>query len=142
VVSLIHSIDSLKLLAEVSRQALLHDRVIDCLLQIHIAREETKFGLSYAECDELLAGAAWREMRGARICGLMGMASNTDDEQRIVEEFTGLRRYFEHLRATVFVGCEHFSELSMGMSDDYRLAVKAGSTLVRIGSHIFGERHY
>nr|WP_293835231.1 YggS family pyridoxal phosphate-dependent enzyme [uncultured Arsenicibacter sp.] len=140
-VSLIHSVDSLKLLQEINKQAAKHNRVIDCLLQIHIAEEETKFGLSAEEARELLHSADVQQLSHIRITGLMGMATNTDDETQIRKEFQGLKQLFDQLgefRSDNVV----FSELSMGMSGDYLIAAEEGSTLVRVGSAIFGNRSY
>lgn len=140
-VSLIHSVDSLKLLQEINKQAAKNNRVIDCLLQIHIAEEETKFGLSAEEALELLHSADVQQLSHIRITGLMGMATNTDDETQIRKEFRGLKQLFDQLgefRSDNVV----FSELSMGMSGDYLIAAEEGSTLVRVGSAIFGNRSY
>lgn len=141
-VALIHSIDSYKLLAEVDRQAAKAGRIVDCLLQLHIAREETKFGFSFDECRAMLAEGAWKELKHVRICGLMSMATNTDDTEQIKSEFCSLSNFFREVKATWFAGQDSFKELSMGMSHDYPLAVAAGSTQVRVGSKIFGERNY
>ncbi|MDR0893452.1 MAG: YggS family pyridoxal phosphate-dependent enzyme [Mediterranea sp.] len=141
-VALIHGIDSYKLLAEVDKQAAKAGRVVDCLLQIHVAQEETKFGFSPDECREMLAAGAWKSLAHVRLCGLMGMASNTDDVEQIGREFRLLNELFHELKSTSFDGSEAFRELSMGMSHDYHEAIAAGSTLVRVGSKIFGERVY
>ena len=141
-VSLIHSIDSLHLLAEVNRQAAKAGRTVDCLLQLHIAREETKFGFSFAECRDLLSSGSWQSLEHVRLCGLMGMASNTDNMQQVQAEFRGLAAFFHEARSTWFAQAPWFKELSMGMSHDYHEAIAAGSTLIRVGSHIFGERNY
>lgn len=141
-VSLIHSIDSWKLLAEVERQAARAGRVVDCLLQLHIAREETKFGFSFEECRQMLEAGEWRKLRNVRLCGLMGMASNTDDMEQVKQEFASLAAFFREVKAAWFAADDAFRELSMGMSSDYMEAVAAGSTLVRVGSKIFGERIY
>ena len=141
-VALIHGIDSFRLLAEVDKQGAKVGRTIDVLLQIHIAREETKFGFSPDECRGMLAEGAWKSLTHIRIRGLMGMASNTDDAAQVQREFEGLHALFEEFRDTFFAGDSAFSELSMGMSHDYPLAVRAGSTLVRVGTKIFGERDY
>ena len=141
-VALIHGIDSYKLLAEVNKYAAKAGRIIDCLLQMHIAQEETKFGFSFEECREMLETEEWKALSNVRICGLMGMASNTDDVAQIDREFRSLARFFDELKASWFSGSEAFRELSMGMSHDYPQAIAAGSTLVRIGSKIFGERYY
>ena len=141
-VSLIHGIDSFRLLAEVDKQGAKAGRTIDVLLQIHIAREETKFGFTPDECKGMLAEGAWKALSHVRIRGLMGMASNTDDAGQVQREFDGLHALFEELRETFFAGDSAFGELSMGMSHDYPLAIQAGSTLVRVGTKIFGERDY
>lgn len=141
-VSLIHGIDSYRLLVEVNRQAEKAGRRIDCLLQQHIAREETKFGFSFDECRELLAGGEWRSLSHIRICGLMGMATNTDNMEQVKDEFRSLGAFFREVKDTWFKDEPSFRELSMGMSHDYHEAIEAGSTLVRIGTHIFGERIY
>ncbi len=138
-VSLIHSIDSLKLLQEVNKQALKNGRVIDCLLQIHVADEETKFGMLAEEAEALLRSETLNDLQNVRIIGLMGLATNTDDEEQIRREFRGLKQLFDKL-ATIQTAQVQFSELSMGMSGDYEIAVEEGSTLVRVGSAIFGAR--
>lgn len=139
-VSMIHSVDSLKLLQEINKQALKNNRVIDCLLQVYIADEETKYGLDHAETIELLRSEEFQELKNVRIAGLMGIATNTDSELIISEEFKDLAVFFAGLKQTFFRKDDNFSELSMGMSSDYRLAIAQGSTMVRIGSTIFGER--
>lgn len=141
-VTLIHSIDSPHLLAEVDRQAAKAGRTVDCLLQVHIAREETKFGFTPDECRQYLASGQWRQLEHVRLCGLMGMATNTDDMQQVQAEFQGLTALFREVKAAWFPQAPWFKELSMGMSHDYHEAIAAGSTLVRVGSHIFGERNY
>lgn len=141
-VALIHGIDSYKLLAEVDKQAAKAGKTVNCLLQLHIAREETKFGFSPEECREMLSSAAWKEMKNIRICGLMGMASNTDNTEQIKAEFDLLGRFFREVKSAWFADEESFCELSMGMSHDYHEAIAAGSTLIRVGSKIFGERIY
>ena len=112
------------------------------LLQLHIAREETKFGFSFDECREMLAAGEWRELKHIRICGLMGMATNTDNDEQIKTEFCSLNSFFNEVKAKWFADAESFRELSMGMSHDYHEAIAAGSTLIRVGSKIFGERNY
>ena len=139
-VSMIHSVDSLRLLEEIDRQALKSDRVVDCLLQFHIASEETKFGLDEAEARDMLSSDAFGQLKNIRICGAMGMATFTDDEAQVRREFRSLKRIFENLKQTFFLESPHFRHLSMGMSGDWRIAVEEGSTMVRIGSLIFGER--
>jgi len=138
-VSLIHSVDSLKLLKEINKEAIKNNRTINCLLQIFIAREETKFGLSEEEAAEILNSEELRSYKSVRIIGLMGMASNTDDETKIRTEFHGLKNLFESLKQYES-GQIEMQELSMGMSSDYPIAVEEGSTLVRVGSAIFGSR--
>lgn len=141
-VSLIHGIDSFHLLAEVNKQAAKAGRIIDCLLQIHIAQEETKFGFSPDECRQMLAEKQWQALNHVRLCGLMGMATNTDNMNQVQQEFTSLHNLFNEIKTTWFTNAPWFCELSMGMSHDYHEAIQAGSTLVRVGSHIFGERDY
>jgi pyridoxal phosphate enzyme (YggS family) len=141
-VALIHGVDSFKLLAEIDRQAAKAGRIIPCLLQIHLAQEETKFGFSLEECRAMLQAGEWRNLTHVRLDGVMGMASNVDDEAQIRREFHTLRSFFEEVRAQYFAGEAHFKEVSMGMSHDYPIALEEGATLVRIGSKIFGERVY
>ena len=141
-VTLIHGVDSYKLLTEINRQAAKAGRTVNCLLQLHIAQEETKFGFSFDECREMLAGDEWKKLGNVRICGLMGMATNTDNIEQIKAEFRSLNNFFQEAKATWFSNAEWFRELSMGMSHDYHEAIAAGSTLVRVGSKIFGERIY
>jgi pyridoxal phosphate enzyme (YggS family) len=138
-VSLIHGVDSLKLLEEINKQALKNDRVIDCLLQIHIAEEETKFGLNEEELNEIIASTTFQEMKNVRIVGLMGMATFTDNQEQIKKEFLHLKSIFDKLLSKDALRC--VSTLSMGMSGDYQLAINCGSTMVRIGSSIFGGRN-
>ena len=141
-VTMIHSIDSLHLLTEVNRQAVKAGRVIDCLLQMHIAHEETKFGMTFDECREFLQGETWKQLDHVRICGLMGMATFTEDMEQVEREFASLQSFFEELKSTYFKDEAAFKELSMGMTDDYPIAIKHGSTLIRIGTRIFGARNY
>lgn len=141
-VSLIHSVDSLKLLEVIDKEAQKHNRVIDCLLQIHIASEETKFGLSADELEELLSSNDFREMKNIRVVGLMGMATFTDNMAQVRMEFKFLSTLFQSVKAKYFADKPWFKELSMGMSSDYAAAVEEGSTMVRIGSNIFGHRNY
>lgn len=138
-VALIHSVDSLKLLQEIDKQAAKHNRVIDCLLQIHIADEATKYGLSPDEAGALLNAPELNSLVHVRIVGLMGLATNTDDEGKVRGEFQGLKRLYDQF-ATTQRPTIQFCELSMGMSGDYRIAVEEGSTLIRVGSAIFGAR--
>lgn len=141
-VAMIHGIDSYKLLSEVNKQAEKSGRIIRCLLQIHVAQEETKFGFSPDECRQMLTNEAWKELVHIDICGLMGMASNTDETEQISREFRSLYTLFEELKATWFINSQNFRELSMGMSHDFPQAIAEGSTLVRVGSRIFGDRIY
>lgn len=141
-ISLIHGVDSYKLLNEINRQGEKCNRRIPCLLQLHVAQEETKFGFTLDECDQLLASDKWKELEHVEVRGLMGMASNTDDMNQIRKEFHLLSHFFSLVREKYFSDRENFQELSMGMSDDYPIAIEEGSTLVRIGSRIFGERSY
>jgi len=139
-VSLIHGVDSLKLLEEINKQALKNNRIIDCLLQIHIAEEETKFGLDEKELQSLLSSATFQDMKNVRIVGLMGMATFTDDKNQIKKEFSHLKSIFDFLVAQPETQNLKPETLSMGMSGDYQLAIECGSTMVRIGSSIFGGR--
>ena len=141
-VAMIHGIDSYKLLAEVNKQAVKAGRTVNCLLQIHVAQEETKFGFSPEECREMLDAGEWKALAHVRICGLMGMASNTDNIEQINGEFRLLSSLFKEIKENWFADSDVFRELSMGMSHDYHEAIASGSTLVRVGSKIFGEREY
>jgi len=138
-VSLVHGVDSLKLLAEINKQAKKNDRVIDCLLQMHIAEEETKFGMDEKELNELLASDEFKQMENIKVTGLMGMATFSEDENQIKKEFTHLKTIFDSVSGLSTVNCQ-LSTLSMGMSGDYNIAIECGSTMVRIGSSIFGSR--
>jgi pyridoxal phosphate enzyme (YggS family) len=139
-VSLIHGVDSLKLLEEINKQAQKNNRIIDCLLQMYIAEEESKFGLDEGELNEILSTATFQGMNNIRIVGLMGMATFTDNQEQIKKEFTHLKSIFDYLvRQTKTQNLEP-KTLSMGMSGDYQLAIECGSTMVRIGSSIFGGR--
>lgn len=139
-VHLIHGVDSLKLLLEIDKQAAKVERIQDVLLQFHIAQEETKFGLELNEALEFLASDTYLSLKNVRICGVMGMASFTTNEAQIREEFKNLVHIFNHLKQACFYEEDHFKEISMGMSGDYLLAVEQGSTMVRVGSKIFGSR--
>ena len=139
-VSLIHGVDSFKLIEEINKQAFKNNRIIDCLLQIHIAEEETKFGLNEDELQEMVQSAAFQELKNIRIVGLMGMATFTTNQNQIKKEFTRLQSIFDALIKQPKVENIELSTLSMGMSGDYQLAVACGSTMVRIGSSIFGVR--
>ena len=138
-VSLIHGVDSLKLLEEINKQALKNNRIIDCLLQIHIAEEETKFGLNEDELKDLLASETFKNLNNIKIIGLMGMATFTENQDQIKKEFEHLKSIFDTIKSLSIVDCQ-LSILSMGMSGDYQLAISCGSTMVRIGSSIFGGR--
>jgi PLP dependent protein len=139
-ISLIHGIDSFKILKEVNKEGRKNTRIIPCLLQFHIAREETKFGFSEEEAQEMLASEAFSGMKNIIIAGVMGMATFTDDHEQVRSEFRLLKSIFDGLKRDYFVDQQEFKEVSMGMSDDYTIAVEEGSTIVRIGSKIFGSR--
>jgi pyridoxal phosphate enzyme (YggS family) len=141
-VHMIHGVDSLKLLGVINREAIRHDRVIDLLLQLHISSEETKFGLTREESFDLLRSDDFREMKNVRIRGVMGMATYTENREQIRAEFQLLNRIFEEMKASVFPEAGCFDQRSFGMSGDYLLAIEEGSTMVRIGSLIFGERNH
>lgn len=141
-ISMIDAVDSLKLLKEIQKQAAKNARSIDVLLELHIAEETTKYGLTPEACRELLRSGEWREMPNVRICGLMMMASNVDDESQIRAEFMTARRLFDEIKAEFFADKDYFCERSWGMSDDYPIAVECGSTMVRVGTKIFGPRIY
>lgn len=140
VVQLVESVDSLKLLEEIDRQAGKLGRPVSCLLQVHIAAEESKFGFEPEALRQMLDGPQFRLLQTVQVCGLMGMATNTSSEVQVHREFEGLKNLFEELKARYFSGKPYFKELSMGMSSDYRIALKHGATMVRIGSDIFGKR--
>ncbi len=141
-VSLIHSVDSLKILQAINKRAIICERVVDCLLEIDISHEETKFGLSKEELYNLLSSPEYEQMKNIRVCGLMGIGSITDDNSKTREEFRGLRALYSEIKDKFFAGKDYFRHVSMGMSGDYDIAIEEGSTIVRIGSKIFGERDY
>ena len=141
-VYMIHSIDSFKLLQEVDRQAAKHNRTVGCLLQFHVATEETKFGFSMDECEQMLQSPEFSSLKNVEIKGVMGMASFTDDTAQVRREFQTLHGFFTKLKEGYFVGNPDFKELSMGMTSDYPIAIEEGSTMIRVGSAIFGERDY
>jgi PLP dependent protein len=141
-VELIHGVDSFRLLQEINKQAEKHNRVVNCLLQVHIASEETKFGFSEEELLTALSSEAFTHLKFVRICGVMGMATLTDDTEIVKQEFAGLKQLFDRLKQSHFATDDAFRKISMGMSDDFPLAIAAGSTMVRIGSSIFGRRNY
>lgn len=138
-VSLIHGVDSLKLLEEINKQALKNNRIIDCLLQIYIAEEESKFGLDEEELNEILTSESFQKMKNIRIVGLMGMTTFTESQNQIKKEFTHLKSIFDDLKSKQTANLQ-LNTISMGMSGDYKLAIDCGSTMVRIGSSIFGGR--
>ncbi|MBR0323791.1 MAG: YggS family pyridoxal phosphate-dependent enzyme [Bacteroidales bacterium] len=141
-VTLIHAIDSLSLLEAVNKEAAKNNRIIDCLLQFHIAQEETKFGLDMEEAKSLLESESFKNLKNINICGVMGMATFTDDVVQVRNEFKNLRNIFEALKENYFKANDSFKEISMGMSDDYPIAIEEGATMVRVGSKIFGARNY
>lgn len=139
-VSLIHSVDSLKLLKEVNKEAKKNNRVINCLLQFHIAQEETKYGLNLEEAKSLLESEEFIQMENVSVVGIMGMASFSDDENQVRDEFRILENTFSILKSHYFKFNDNFKEISMGMSGDYKVAIEEGSTMIRVGSLIFGNR--
>ncbi len=139
---LMHGVDSLKLLKVINKEGRKNDRVISCLLQFHIAEEETKFGLNRNEAKELLESETFSKMDYVKITGVMGMATLTDDQEKIRKEFRMLKEIFGWLKVNYFPGSGDFTEISMGMSGDYTIAIEEGSTIIRVGSKIFGERNY
>ena len=141
-VTLIHAIDSLPLLEAVNKEAAKNDRIIDCLLQFHIAQEETKFGLDIEEAKSLLESDSFKDLKNVNIVGVMGMATFTDDVAQVRNEFENLKNIFDTLKVNYFSGKDSFKEISMGMSDDYPIAIEEGATMVRVGSKIFGARNY
>ena len=141
-VTLIHSIDTANLLEAVNKEAKKHDRVVDCLLQFHIALEETKFGLDLDEARQLLDSEAFKQMENVRICGVMGMGTFTDNMDEVRKEFKHLKGIFDTLKKDYFADQPQFKEISMGMSEDYPIAIEEGATLIRVGSKIFGPRNY
>lgn len=141
-VHLVHSVDSLKLLQEINKEAQKCNRVISCLLQFHTASEETKFGLLQDEAVQILESESYKQMQNVQICGVMGMATNTDSADLIHQEFKHLKSIFDFLKTNYFSDNQNFKTISMGMSQDYPIAIEEGSTIVRVGSSIFGERDY
>ena len=140
-VSLIHAVDSLKLLKEINKQALKNDRIINCLLQFHIATESSKFGLNEATAKSLLERKEFEALKNIHIIGVMGMATFTDDAEQVRMEFKYLKDQYEKLKENYFLNSPSFQEISMGMSGDYQIAIEEGSTMVRIGSLLFGSRY-
>jgi len=141
-VHLIHSVDSGRLLEEINKQGEKHNRIINCLLQFYIAKEETKFGFTIEEAENMLQSETFKQMQNIRLCGVMGMATLTDNKTQVRKEFQALKQHFDSLKLNYFADQTAFKEVSMGMTDDYLLAIKEGSTMVRIGSAIFGTRNY
>ena len=141
-VDMIHSVDSLKLLLEIDKHAKKDGRVIKCLFEMHIASEETKFGLDRDELVQILESPEFKSLQNVKICGLMGMASNTDDTEKVRMEMRSLKETFDFVKKKYFAKDLDFREISMGMSSDWKIAIQEGSTMVRIGSTIFGKRIY
>lgn len=141
-ISMIEAVDSMRLLREINKQALKNNRVIPVLLELHIAEEETKYGLTLDACRELLEAGEWRDLKGVSIHGLMMMASNVDDEGQIRKEMLTAARFFDEVKERYFADCPEFKERSWGMSHDYKIAVECRSTMVRVGTSIFGPRVY
>lgn len=141
-VAMIHGVDSYKLLADINKQAAKCNRRIPCLLQLHIAQEETKFGFSFDECTAMLETENWESLDHVALQGVMGMASNTDNMEQVKNEFQSLHTYFQQIKKQFFADAPDFKEISMGMSHDYPIALQEESTMIRVGSKIFGERVY
>ncbi|MDO5446704.1 MAG: YggS family pyridoxal phosphate-dependent enzyme [Prevotellaceae bacterium] len=141
-IAMIEAVDSMKLLKEINRQAEKHNRTIDVLLELHIAEEATKYGFSLDDCREMLTQGEWREMKGVRICGIMMMATYTDNEEQIAKEFTLAKDFFNEVKQQYFADAPYFKQCSWGMSNDYMIAAQCDSTMVRVGTKIFGERIY
>lgn len=141
-VHLVHGVDSLKLLTAINKEALKNNRTINCLLQFHIASEETKFGFDLSEAKTLLSKPEFSALKNVEIHGVMGMATNTDNKNQIRKEFESLKLIFDELKTEFFSSNDSFKEISMGMSNDYLIAIETGSTMIRVGSHIFGARNY
>lgn len=141
-IAMIEAVDSLKLLQEIEKQAAKHNRTIKVLLELHIAKEESKYGLTLEACRKLLEEGEWRKLKHVQICGLMMMASNVDDEEQIAREFDTATNFFHEMKEQYFLDDPEFKERSWGMSHDYRIAINHGSTMVRVGTTIFGPRLY
>ena len=141
-ISMVEAVDSLKLLKEIDKQAKKNNRTIRVLLELHIAEEETKYGLTLDDCRQLLSDGEWRALEHVQICGLMMMASYVDDQEQIRREMMTARQFFDEVKAQYFADCDYFCERSWGMSHDYPIAIETGATFVRIGTTIFGERTY
>ncbi len=140
-VSLIHAADSLKILLEINKQAVKYGRVVDFLLEFHVAREESKFGLNMESAENILQSDAYQKLKNIRLCGVMGMATFTTDTEQIRDEFRHLKSIFDQLKDKYFKHTDSFKEISMGMSGDYLIAIEEGATIVRVGSKIFGARN-
>ena len=141
-VSLIHAVDSIKLLQKINDEAKKNNRTIDCLLQMHIADEDTKFGLNLDEIKQILDSPSYKELQNIKVSGLMGMATYTDNQSQIQKEFGFLKSCFDEIKSDYFENSDYFKEVSMGMSGDLKIAIEAGSTMIRVGSTIFGARNY
>lgn len=141
-IDMVEAVDSLKLLKEINKQAEKNNRCIKVLLELHVAQEESKYGLTLDACRSLLDEGEWREMKNVQICGLMMMASNTDDEDQIRDEFTIAANFFDEVKEKHFATDDAFCERSWGMSDDYKIAMQCRSTMIRVGTYIFGPRVY
>jgi len=141
-ITLIHSVDSFKLLSEINKNAAKINRKVNCLLQVHIATEDTKFGFSEEEIIEMLDSELFKNMENVLVCGLMGMATLTEDINQIRKEFKSLKVLFDKIKSVYFIDNNDFKTISMGMSDDFETAIEEGSTMVRVGSAIFGYRNY
>lgn len=141
-IDMVEAVDSLKLMKEINKQAAKNNRTIRVLLELHIAQEATKYGVTISQCRELLAEGEWRNLKNVSICGIMMMASNTDDEELIRKEFLEAKQFFDEVKAKYFADDDAFCERSWGMSHDYKIAVECGSTMVRVGTTIFGPRVY
>lgn len=138
----IQSIDSWKVLSEIDKSASKVGRKINCLLEIYIAQEDSKYGFTFDECRDLLENEDWKALENIQLAGVMGMATNTDDESQIRQEFRSLKVFFDELKQAYFKDDSCFCEISMGMSHDYKIAIEEGSTIIRVGTSIFGEREY
>lgn len=139
-INMVEAVDSMKLLREINKQAQRFGRTIKVLLELHVAQEESKYGLTLDACRQLLADGEWHELNNVQICGLMMMASNTDDEEQIRREFTTAADFFDEVKAAYFANNDSFCERSWGMSDDYKIAMECRSTMIRVGTYIFGQR--
>ncbi len=141
-ISLIHSVDSIRILDEIERQAARHERVVDCLLEVHVAQEDTKYGFTPQQCLDVITPQLIESYPHVHLCGIMGMASNTDSEEQVSKEFAQLKQLYDTLHDGVMRDKSYFAHLSMGMSHDYLMAIEQGSNMVRVGTTIFGERVY